>query len=115
MRVKIVRAKYDTFWYAEHIGESFEVEEEVDGDSYKVIDDEVGIVSFINKEDCEIIKEDMSEFVKPPLGVMPKYIYEEKRIQDICRALYEYSLYDAKNINTEWIVELLERLNYYKI
>jgi hypothetical protein len=52
---------------------------------------------------------------KPPLGVMPKYLYEEKRIMDLCRALYEYSQYkideDTTKSMTDWTIELCERLN----
>ena len=52
---------------------------------------------------------------KPPLGVMPKYIFEEKRIMDLCRALYEYSQYkidkDTVKSMTDWTIELCERLN----
>ena len=51
---------------------------------------------------------------KPPLGVMPKYIFEEKRIQDLCRALYEYAEYkiDKQTAESmrEWSIELEERL-----
>jgi len=31
---------------------------------------------------------------KPPLEITPKHIYEIQRVQDICRALYEYSCYE---------------------
>lgn len=55
---------------------------------------------------------------KPPLGVVPKYIYELKRIQEICRALYEYSYYKNSIHNyklmIEWSEELTDRLNNLK-
>jgi len=55
---------------------------------------------------------------KSPLGIMPKHIYEIQRVQDICRALQEYSCYDQSINNCElmidWSEELNERLNHLK-
>ena len=58
-------------------------------------------------------KEEELELVeKPPLGVMPRRIYEMQRIQDLCRALYDYSKLDKLNIGLmkEWTCELIDRL-----
>jgi hypothetical protein len=55
--------------------------------------------------------------IKPPLGIMPKYIYEIKRIQDIVRALNDYTQYDVIDnidIMIEWSKELTERLENLK-
>lgn len=51
---------------------------------------------------------------KPPLGVMPKYIWLEKRMMELTRAIYEYSLLPSQwpIINT-WIKELENRLDEY--
>ena len=74
---------------------------------------------FLTDIDIDIIvgnqlnQDNKVENIKLPLGVMPKYIYEEQRIQDICRALYEYSNYDTikeKQIMLEWSEELVQRL-----
>ena len=53
---------------------------------------------------------------KPPLGVMPKDIYELKRVQDLCRALYEYSTYEETNyeLMIKWSDELQYRLGILK-
>ena len=55
---------------------------------------------------------------KPPLGIMPKHIYEIQRVQDICRVLHEYSCYEVSIHNYElmldWSEELNERLNHLK-
>jgi len=55
---------------------------------------------------------------KPPLGIMPKHIYELQRVQDICRALHEYSCYEQSINNYElmikWTEELNERLSHLK-
>lgn len=53
---------------------------------------------------------------KPPIGVMPKYLYEFKRIQDLCRALYEYTAYTDCNYDllTGWSKELTERIESLK-
>lgn len=57
----------------------------------------------------------MSE--KPPIGIMPKQVYEIQRVKDISRALYEYSqtdyLVDNKDnfdLFIDWTEELQERL-----
>lgn len=60
----------------------------------------------------------MNQAIKPPLGVSPTYIYEIQRIQNICRALYEYSYFNVPDINCDsmvkWCNELEQRLNSYK-
>ena len=49
---------------------------------------------------------------------MPKHIYELQRVQDICRALQEYSCYENSIHNyelmIEWSEELVERLSNLK-
>jgi hypothetical protein len=57
-----------------------------------------------------------TEAIKPPLGLMPKGIYEERertrRFDDICRVISEY--YDAGlKINPEWVTEYNELLEYF--
>lgn len=56
---------------------------------------------------------------KPPLGIMPKNIFELFRVQDISRALYEYICEDKNDVEIqnikydlliEWSKELTERL-----
>ena len=55
---------------------------------------------------------------KSPLGITPKHIYELQRVQDICRALQEYSCYEVSIHNYElmikWSEELVERLGNLK-
>ena len=55
---------------------------------------------------------------KPPLGITPKHIYELQRIQEITRALHEYSRYVNSIYSCElminWSEELNERLNHLK-
>jgi len=48
---------------------------------------------------------------KPPLGITPKNIYELQRIQDICRALQEYSYYETSINNYESMIKWSEVLN----
>ena len=49
---------------------------------------------------------------KPPLRVIPKNIYELQRVQDLCRALYEYSTYEevGYELMIKWSDELNDRL-----
>lgn len=53
---------------------------------------------------------------KPHLEVMPKRIYEFQRVQDLCRALYEYSVCEKVNyeLMNEWCEELNDRLFHLK-
>ena len=54
---------------------------------------------------------------KLPLGVMPKNIYELKRVKDLSRALYEYSNYHTEgnyDLMIKWAEELVERLSDLK-
>ena len=57
------------------------------------------------------VKETMN---KPLLGVTPKKLHEEKRIEDLCRALYDYSMEQPTSKNIDymhtWAEELVERL-----
>lgn len=44
-------------------------------------------------------------YQKPPLGLMPKWLYDEQRIYDILNAMERYSKQEYK-IPLEWITEL---------
>ena len=59
----------------------------------------------------------MDYIIKPPLGVTPKYIHDMSRIQDLCRALYEYSIcypIESKaDFMCEWAVELCKLLKEF--
>lgn len=46
----------------------------------------------------------MSSYVKPPLGVMPKYIWDEKRIDELREAIQRY-LKGFYSIPIEWVDE----------
>lgn len=50
----------------------------------------------------------MKGYTKPPLGATPKKIHNILRIQELCRALYEYSNYEPMKIDLmyEWNSEL---------
>ena len=60
----------------------------------------------------------MNFVIKPPLGVMPKSIHKELRIQELCRALYEYSIYHPIESKADfmsiWAEELHELLTEFK-
>lgn len=51
---------------------------------------------------------------RPPLGVMPREIWETNRIQELSRAIYMYSNYKVSPVMLEWIEELKELVNKYK-
>jgi len=50
---------------------------------------------------------------EPPLGITPRYIHTEFRLQDILNAMLRY-ISDGKPIPAEWVDEL-EDLNTYLI
>jgi hypothetical protein len=61
MKVKIIKADYDSFWYSKHIGREFDVEEVTN--DFKVLDnkqvnglEEEATYYFINKDDCEVVE-----------------------------------------------------------
>ena len=55
---------------------------------------------------------------KPPLGIMPKHIYEIQRVKEITRALHEYAesdyLINYYDLMIQWSNELIERLKTLK-
>jgi len=55
---------------------------------------------------------------KPPLGVTPKRIHKLLRIQELSRAIHEYSIFVSENVKIDdlitWADELNEELYSYK-
>jgi len=77
------------------------------GDTYFTFYDGNGNIVFEGKADKFI-----NNKTKPPLGVIPKNIYELQRVQDLCRALYERSVYEEVDyeLMIKWSEELNDRL-----
>lgn len=65
----------------------------------------------VNRETVCKVCYDKCNAIKPPLGVMPKYIWEEKRIQELSRATKEYSECGMINKTTAWVEELHELIH----
>ena len=70
-----------------------------------------------NKNNEKYIILEWSEFmekaIKPPIGIKPKYIWEQERFDDIFRAISEY--YNAGlKIPVEWIEEYNELIGVTK-
>ena len=68
-----------------------------------------------NLENIEFLEKDTyvhTQQTKPPLGVMPKNIFEWHRVIELCRALHEYSLYEDVDLALmiKWADELNDRL-----
>jgi len=70
----------------------------------------MGILFFERKDNDYINSKTVK--TKPPLGVIPKNILELQRVQDLCRALYEYSTYEEVDyeLMIKWSDELNDRL-----
>ena len=64
---------------------------------------------YFKLDNLEILED---AYLKPPLGVMPKQIFEWYRVIDLCRALHEYSLCEDvdKHLMIKWSDELNDRL-----
>ncbi len=81
---------------------------------FAIIDDR-GMLHWFDIEDpsCfKLIYEDVEDFIPVPLGVIPRNIFEEQRVQELCRALYDYSRYKELKVDLmhEWAEELVDRL-----
>jgi len=57
MKVKIIKSKIPTMWYADKIGEIFEVIKHIDNEGmYRIKQKNIYSPSYIYAEDCEIQK-----------------------------------------------------------
>lgn len=92
MKVRIVKAKKDTFWYSEKIGKIFEVKE-YGKKNYVLV---ANINSFIDKDDCEIV-------VEPTEQPKPKEVRCTKKGQEECVRVTNGKIYQV----------LKEDENYY--
>jgi hypothetical protein len=57
--------------------------------------------------DREKFFDDECQYRKPPLGVKPRWLHEEQRLQDLGGAIYRY-LNEQYPIKPEWIEEYNE-------
>lgn len=56
MKVKVIKASEDSFWYAKHIGEEFEVHERINRhNEYDLVEELGGSVYSIGADDCEVV------------------------------------------------------------
>lgn len=80
------------------------------------IDDVIYLRSFdpINKLYEDKSLESEPECEKPPLGVMPKYIWDKKRLSDLTSAMQRY-LDAEKLIPKEWVDEYNELISTLEI
>ena len=83
MRVRIKKARLPSYWYADKIGEVFDVSE---GTFYYAV--LPNSILFIDIEDTEVVKEEVK--TKPPLGIEPRNIWVESRIVNLAAAICRY-------------------------
>ena len=106
MKVKITRPTYDDYWYSEHIGEEFKVEENGICD-YRITDiNSEHYNNYISKEDCEIIedKEIINEIIKENKNnlyyntnlEMYHIKLQDYRIKVVCNKCYKNGQVDEK-------------------
>lgn len=59
MKVKVTKSSSEDYWYAKHIGETFEVNDRINRhNEYDLVELSGGSVYSIGVEDCEIVKEE---------------------------------------------------------
>lgn len=97
MKVKILKASKESYWYKKNIGEIFEVEY-FNFTEYKIINNELYYCHYILKEDCEIINEDEDKnmikisccdttcYAKPQMYLIK---LKEYKIQVVCERCYQ--------------------------
>jgi hypothetical protein len=57
MKVKVLKSSEDTYWYAKHIGQEFEVHEKINRHGeYDLVEELGGSIYSIGADDCEIVK-----------------------------------------------------------
>lgn len=78
MEVKIIKSSSDSYWYADMIGEVFEVKEEEEGYIYEVYGLVGACPHFIDKVDCEVILEE---------GLAKSTIGTQQKIEKVCKGL----------------------------
>jgi hypothetical protein len=90
---------------------------DTDRDGWYLIENDLGEKQFYQSIRFQIVEGEVETQPKPPLGIMPKKFYELQRIQEISRALYEYSHFEGKmdyDLLIRWSEELTERLSNLK-
>lgn len=56
MRVKVIKSSSEDYWYARHIGQTFEVHERINRhNEYDLVEELGGSTYSIGVEDCEIV------------------------------------------------------------
>ena len=104
MRVRIKKARLPSYWYADKIGEIFDVSE-VDGwgvEGYYIVLSDLDLC--IDIEDAEVVNEEVK--TKPPLGIEPRNIWVESRIVNLAEAICRYV--GAGNVDNPVVLEWAE-------
>lgn len=61
----------------------------------------------------KVVSAPEGELPKPPLGIMPQYLYIEKRMNDIMKATERYMV-DNQQVPDAWVVEYSQLAKQYK-
>lgn len=59
---------------------------------------------------CEEVVAFTEATKKPPIGVMPRQLWQETRVQDLTRAIHEYIKEGRFQPAEKWVMELAELL-----
>jgi len=101
MKVKIIKATYDDYWYSKHIEEEFEVKEYNTYD-YKIVDIKSEYYNkYILIEDCEIVKDSEVKENKNNSNYKTKLEMYHIKLQDyeikvVCNKCYKNGQVDEK-------------------
>jgi len=99
MKVKIIKAGKDTHWYANRIGEIFEVGDKTDMDGdYRVNNLVDNCIDYIDKQDCKIIGDNMKK--EQPFGKETRRKIEEleNKMKESC-AEFQAQIDELKWVN----------------
>lgn len=64
----------------------------------------------MGNERCISRGDDIIMNTKPPIGIMPKYIWESQRLDELRQAIFRF-LDDGRSISIEWINEYNELID----
>ena len=75
MKVKIIKSENQSYWYADKIGEVFEVDENFNSSNYRVILK----WNYISKSDCEIVENDTQQKIVKVCDEVKNMLLEKNR------------------------------------
>ena len=112
MKVKIIKSENQSYWYADKIGEVFEVDENFNSRNYRVILKG----NYISKSDCEIVENELSgtqqKIVKVCYEVKNMLLEKNRKYGDA--ALNPIRIFAKSDTVEQLKVRIDDKLNRFK-